>query len=361
MDASDARDGADAATLSESADNCDLLFFGKPICHLRYLLDVEIMYYVLFSLSILFVLHLSQMLRDFLLILSILLLSLSGPNMTWKIPTMSNPTIQADTNPTVQKNAASDHEQADKEMLTAINLAKNKADKEAVKGNRIERTMWALLIAYGVLTLAIGLLTIWSNKQTAVTTEAARELNDLRMAKVKADAEYKIQIDTTKVREDAARDLEIKTEEVRGDAGKKIEEAKADAQVQIETAKAELTREQTKLAKEQEKTAQAQREAADAQLALRKHIEEVARRQAPRQLPVEKFAEVLRERLPEEVRLPIAILYQREDAEAYAFASQIASALSRAGFKQLHFDPLPPGAGGPPMLPTVMKLGVIQE
>jgi len=138
----------------------------------------------------------------------------------------------------------------------------------------------------------------------------------------------------------------------------KAERAEADKQIQIAKADAARAKEGTansevEVARLRIIVANAEQKRAEAELALA----EIRRKQAPRQLPVEKFAEVLRERLPEELRLPLSILYQREDAEAYAFASQIASALSRAGFKQLHVDPLPPGAGGPEWLPTVIKLG----
>lgn len=189
--------------------------------------------------------------------------------------------------------------------------------------------------------------------------ESAREktLSDERIAAANAEA-AKASEGVGESREKIA-GLNKEAEALKAEAEKaKAERAEADKQIAIAKADAARAKEGTvtaevEVARLQTVVANAEQKRAEAELALA----EIRRKQAPRELPVEKFAEVLRERLPEEVRLPVQVLYQRDDAEAYKFATQIMAALGRAGFKQNHLDPLPPGAGGPPWLPTVIKLG----
>jgi len=253
---------------------------------------------------------------------------------------MINPTTQAQTNPNVKENP-SNPEQGSKELAETINKAKAEADAQALKGQRIERATWFLLIMYAALTLAIGLLTIWSNRQSRVTDNAASKFNELQMAKIRTDAEYKIQVDTTRVREDAARDLKVTTEEVRGEAGKKVEEARAEANVKIESArgdaetriaeaKAEAARQ---IAEVQKEVARQQERAAEAEKALA----EVRVKIAPRRLTV-GFPNT---RGLDPANTWIAgIMYKRGDDEAYQFAVNVTNALRNAGW-MIDEEPFP--------------------
>lgn len=94
----------------------------------------------------------------------------------------------------------------------------------------------------------------------------------------------------------------------------------------------ELAYEQQKLAQEQQKTAEAQREAAQAQLALKKHLEEVAERQRPCHLTAQQRARFL-ELLNDKPQGSVEIRCSVGDPEAYNFALEIADALKAAGWQ----------------------------
>jgi hypothetical protein len=103
---------------------------------------------------------------------------------------------------------------------------------------------------------------------------------------------------------------------------------------------AELATEQAKLATEQRTTAEAQREAAEAQLALKEHLERVAKRQAWRSLDSKSFVEALQGK----PKAKVQIWYKPEDAEAQALAREIYSCLIQANWVASWPDPIPPNA-----------------
>lgn len=149
----------------------------------------------------------------------------------------------------------------------------------------------------------------------------------------------------------------------RAEADKQIAIAKADAaraKEGIANAEVRSLEASAEVSRLQVIVANAEQRRAEAELALA----EVRRKQAPRQLPTERFLEALRASLRTQrprtnfMQQRIIILYQREDIEAFAFATQIASALYVAGWKDIPApEPLPSGAGGPQGWPTIMKLG----
>jgi hypothetical protein len=100
---------------------------------------------------------------------------------------------------------------------------------------------------------------------------------------------------------------------------------------------AELAKEQSTLATEQRKTAEAQREAATAQLALKTHLEKVARWQQDRQLtaPVPD-----RRKIDPAGIWYVTIGYKEGDDEAFRFAGRIFEALMAAGWSVTN-DPHP--------------------
>ena len=93
----------------------------------------------------------------------------------------------------------------------------------------------------------------------------------------------------------------------------------AQLRTDLEKAKGETKAAEAKLEGEQQKTARAQKEAADAQLALKKYVEEVARRERPRQLDGKKFVKSLQGK----PQARIVLLYDPGNSEAWHFARDI--------------------------------------
>ncbi len=117
--------------------------------------------------------------------------------------------------------------------------------------------------------------------------------------------------------------------------------------LQKSTAAAEAA--QGRLRNEQRATAHAQKEAADAQLALRKYVDAVARRQTPRHLDRGKLVKLL-EGKP---RSRVELLYNPNDLEAWWFADEICLFLGKgngnepgAGWDVSQPKPIPTEAGG---------------
>lgn len=151
-----------------------------------------------------------------------------------------------------------------------------------------------------------------ANERAGIANEAAAKAND-SAAKANERAQ-KLESDNIQLR----MDLERATAEAR------------DRQ-------AELAREQGKLAAEQQKTAKAQEQAAIAQLALRKHLEEVAARQADRTLSkgFRNVHEIDRGNIWSAI-----IRYKAGDDEAFRFAREIANRMRAAGWS-IDEDPRP--------------------
>ena len=122
---------------------------------------------------------------------------------------------------------------------------------------------------------------------------------------------------------------------------KNLESSNKQLAIDLETAKSDFSLKQSELAREQRKTAKAQKEAAEAQLALRRHIEEVARRQEPRRLS----EEALSQRLKGKPKTTVDLWYAPNDIEAYWFASQIYRALKGAEWTVSEPKPIPANSG----------------
>jgi len=144
--------------------------------------------------------------------------------------------------------------------------------------------------------------------------------NALRDAGVANEAASKADESAAKANE-RAQNLERDNIQLRTD----LEAATAESR----TKQTELAMEQRKLAAEQRKTAEAQEQAAIAQLALRKHLEEVAARQADRTLS-KGFRNVY-EMARGDVWTAI-IRYKAGDDEAFRFARQIAQSMRTSGW-----------------------------
>lgn len=104
---------------------------------------------------------------------------------------------------------------------------------------------------------------------------------------------------------------------------------------------AELAREQTKLATEQRKTAEAQREAAVAQLALKKHLEEVAESTRHRHLTTKQRATLLGALKASPHKGTVEIGCPISNSEACAFAEEFRDVLRDAGWTVTGFGLLP--------------------
>lgn len=106
-----------------------------------------------------------------------------------------------------------------------------------------------------------------------------------------------------------------------------LENATAEARAR----QAELAKEQAKLSAEQRRTAEAQRETAVAQLALKKHLEEVAERQKWRQLSDDQRRK-LQELLKSQPKGSVIVVSSVADEEARNFANQLRPVLTEAGW-----------------------------
>ena len=159
-----------------------------------------------------------------------------------------------------------------------------------------------------------------ADKQAAQANAAAGSANE--KAALANERAEKLESDNLQLR----RDLEAATAESR-------------------TKQADLAKEQIKLAEEQRKTAEAQREAAIAQLALKKHLEEVAERQKPRRLTLEQRAK-LHELLKGGAKGTFELWYIAGDPESQNFADELIAVLKDAGWtlekidSMLSADPL---------------------
>jgi hypothetical protein len=134
---------------------------------------------------------------------------------------MTMPTAQAETNATANQNSASSDDQLDKDIKALEDKAGN-ADGKTTLANRVTI---GLLIVYAAWSLLIALSSLWvvrsGNTQRAVDSQ----LNNLKMAKVRADAERQLQTESTRIETEAQK----RETQIKADADVKIEEAKKDA------------------------------------------------------------------------------------------------------------------------------------
>jgi len=229
---------------------------------------------------------------------------------------MTNPTIQADTKPTVNANQ---HDSS--QISEAIRKAEVDVEREGLLAGRIEKGSWVMLIAYGVLTLAIGLVTIWSNRVNTRLRDATKRLTELQIEKNRADSEYKTNVETEKVRQHAAQELTLSIREVKAEAGAWVEYVKGHAEARVEQVRQDALRRdrdvKQKLAEQQERAANAER-----------RLIEVQSRLAWRAPLSPKFEDTLRSR----TKGKAIIVCQEGDDEARSFAMDIWAGLAGAGW-----------------------------
>jgi len=114
----------------------------------------------------------------------------------------------------------------------------------------------------------------------------------------------------------------------------KLEAGNITLKTDLETAKTESRNAESRLAGEQRKTAKAQEEAAKAQLALNKYVDNVARRQRPREIDGKALVKLLEGKPKARVEL----LYNPNDSEAWWFADELYLWLGKGNGQE-------PGAG----------------
>lgn len=181
---------------------------------------------------------------------------------------------------------------------------------------RSERNIFRGYVAFLVIAaLGTAALTIWLRGANAKYLEAVREDARVRIATVESNAK----IESQRVEKEA----NVRIQEVKSGADVKIAEqhnlalglqAKlATAVAESRSKQADLEREQqktavaqAKLAAEQQEAAKAQEEAAKAQLALKEHLEAVAREQRPRHIDGKIFVAALAGRPKARVQLRYA-------------------------------------------------------
>jgi hypothetical protein len=236
-----------------------------------------------------------------------------------------NTTTDATTNSAGQNNPSSE---AEDKLPIEIQLAEAKVLEEASADKRAGDLAKLLLFAYVLITGAVAASTVWNNRTTGRLRAAENLLNNLQKEKIRTDSARKTEVDTERVRAEAANDLALKTDAVRSEGKENLDKAKA-----------ELAKEQTKLAEEQRKTADAQKKAADAQLALKRHVEEVAERQKQRIITQDQGQRMF-EILTSGERGAVTVGGLERDAESRNFAAQIATVLHTSGWQ---VDPLPFG------------------
>lgn len=225
----------------------------------------------------------------------------------------------------------------------------------------IDATKWLVIVGVvSALTLAIGFVTA---RISVGLSWIASEQQKGEIARLNKEAK-----DAGERAANALRDAGIANEkaaEANNSASKANERAQVlegqnlllrtdleTATTESRTKQAELATEQRKLSQEQRKTAQAQREADEARLALQRHLEKIAARQADRKLlsGFRRVEEITVDEIDRGNVWRVAVRYKPEDDEAFRFAQEISKALRVAGWyfdedptpitKDISIDPL---------------------
>lgn len=238
----------------------------------------------------------------------------------------------AATNPVINQNSASS--QDGDTLPDEIKAAEEKVREDAATADRNDWYGKVALILYVVFTGLVGWTTVSSNRTNGYLRQSQNLLNNLQIAKVKADArneEKRIEEEgkarVKEVEAKAANDkqeLENKNLKLRTD----LENATAESR----SKQTELAQEQTKLAEEQRATAKAQAEAAKAQLALKKYLDEVAERQKPRELTAEQAAQLFERLNASPVKGRVKAECLSTDEESCRFATILSNILEKAGW-----------------------------
>jgi hypothetical protein len=201
-----------------------------------------------------------------------------------------------------------------------------------------ERNWLFLLIAWIVISALItGLLTALLYGKTGKYQEAVQSEANARISESNAEAKRAgesagLANERAGIANESAGKANERAEKLEGqniELRKDLESATAESRAK----QSELATQQTVLATEQRKTAEAQREAAIAQLALKKHLEEVAERQTPRILTAEQkhlIVAILSARPKGEVEMEYPV---NSAPETLDFANQIRQLLIEAGWK----------------------------
>jgi len=249
---------------------------------------------------------------------------------------MTIATMQADKNPTSTKNSASSTEQPE------IKAQESEVKRLADEAKWPSRFNIGLLLAAGAVAVLIALNSQWLRRSTGRLSVAEGVLTQLRVAKVKADAEHKIEVDTQQVRSDAATDVTVKTEAVRQEAKTEQKRIETEAQKEIARLTAEAETARLGIATAQAQAAIATENAANAneraeQEALKRV--ELAKTLSRRTIPfVFGKGKTNLDPLKPFAKIQVMVEYLPE-TEPYRAAREVASKLSQAGWKVLSFEP----------------------
>lgn len=258
------------------------------------------------------------------LIISFLICALSGGlNTIRNTPIMVINKTQAEANPSnANTNQSSDVQgaSADSPEITAAKEKVRAAEKWTDIANKLTVIFGIAYLVATVLIVASTPFTLWANKQLR---SAEGVLNELLMAKIRADAARKTEVDTERVRQEAAANLE----RVRGESESRVFEARAEAARQVGEVQERATNLERLANEARTELAIQQARAAEAEKAL----EEVKRRQQPRKFfPSRAVQDSLANNPKGEV---VEILYPKDDGEGQSLARDIESTLRWAKWR----------------------------
>lgn len=229
---------------------------------------------------------------------------------------------------------------SDQEEPPMTNIASVLPNAEDLQSsyNTLTNLNLGLLILAGMIALAIGLVAVLSTRKgndliRAKDEQLKRDLKDkdAQIERARADAETRLQVETTKVKADADASLKLETAKVRADADVKIGEATKQADVKIAEANERTASVSLRLEEEARKRAEAQQETAKAQQALVEKTEEIRLRQLPRHLTPEQRARLV-EILKSSPKGEVDIVCVLGDGEGFAFATELDGVLKAAGW-----------------------------
>lgn len=186
---------------------------------------------------------------------------------------------------------------------------------------------WVVIIALALSFVGGGASILYNRKlNRAKDEQLARDLKDkdVQIERARADAETRLQVETTKVKADADASLKLETAKVRADADVKIGKATKQADVKIAEANERTASVSLRLEEEARKRAEAQK-------ALVEKTEEIRLKGLPRTLTAEQRVRLL-EILKHSPKGAFNISWVANNPETLRFADQLASVLKEAGW-----------------------------
>jgi len=192
----------------------------------------------------------------------------------------------------------------------------------------------AVALAIGFIAAAAGLMFGWKmnreqQRKTAVQITKVESGAKERIGTVESAANERIETARAEATKEAKR-IEL-------NANQKIEEAKAQAQKDVAAARLRQDEIALELRNKAKELADAQRQAAEAQLALKKHLEEVAARQADRHLSTEQRSRLI-EILTANLKGEINVTCIGGHPEPCNFARELVDALTKSGWTIKNFS-----------------------